>query len=553
MAIKTRLEDMVIGDKIICYWRSNSSSLNPNNHFSLLGSVSSEPSVPISFADSTGTRYYFIYVGNDFKGRMILIADRNVCHTISWDQLNTMGYATKDGVPITTLGLDPTKWKTNIRLLTGGVSSALKANSEWDKYIVKSTLGGTITAGDDAVWNWSGIASVTSTTYIGAAANRTTRGNTSVTYLNSVQTSGTPSTVGFRPVLVAESLAKPIVDKYLIQDGEEIKTFLNNSWFVIGQSPSTHAMFDQGMNDLKVIPAEAWALLEGDFDVLTYTNKLDNIQSIKVNATPHGQLILAETDFSLVEDLTITASAAGVKLIASGDSGVSWNTYLDSRWMPIEPAAEVVKSSGMDPATLNALTDEQWEELGRDIRLGFYVEDAGLVDKVTVNKKAVSTMTPTLERIHISYSAVTIEGRLKDLELMNVINMAKLEFKTNALMNSTKYALHDMVIDTCQTEEMHTIPSDSGSLYDSVSKCYRGMGAVETNTEELPDHRKSLMVNANHIDCTFKYSLDNGGTWSDLVIEEVIDIASETGTQLKIQVHMPTVTAELKALSYAWA
>lgn len=560
MAIKTRLEDMEIGDKIVCNLATDQAVVP--FYLYRLGEIISQYNTPVPVSglksgDATASQtrgyFYFIYVGDDFKGRKLLIADRNIVHSVSWDTLNTAGVATKDGVE-TKIGLDSTVWKTNIRLLTGGVSDALKANSEWDKYIVNGTGGGKYPAGDNTTWNWNGIYFWTSTSSSTNASHRAYRGNSNVNtwYANATTTYAAADT-GFRPVLVAESLTQPIVNKYLVQDGKEIKIFLNNSWSVIGQAPYTHAMFDQGMNDLKVVPAEAWALLEGDFDVVTYTNKLDSVQTIKVNATPIGQLVLAETDFSLIEDLTITASATGVKLIASGDSGVSWNTYLDSSWMPIEPAADEVKSNGMDPATFNALLVKQWEELGRDIRLGFYVEDAGLVDKITMNKKAVSTITPTLDRIHISYSALTIEGRLKDLELMNAINMAKLEFKTNALMKSTKYALHDMVIDTCQTEEMHTIPSDSGSLYDSVSKCYRGMGAVETNTEELPEHRKSLMVNANHIDCTFKYSLDNGGNWNDLVIEKVIDITPEAGTQLKIQVHMPTVTAELTALSYAWA
>jgi len=88
-----------------------------------------------------------------------------------------------------------------VRLPTGGVSNTDKDN-EWDKYIVNSTLNGTITAGDNNVWNWNGIASWTSTTSTNSASNRMRRGYTAVGNYTDRASSYADSINGFRPVLL---------------------------------------------------------------------------------------------------------------------------------------------------------------------------------------------------------------------------------------------------------------------------------------------------------------------------------------------------------------
>lgn len=760
--IKTKLEDMVIGDKIAVelslYASSSTIILNR------LGAITSTTEIPSTGYPFNGSNqvykyFHFIYVGNDFKGRKILVADRNVVHTISWDQLNTFGFATKDGVEITSLGLDPAQWKTNIRLLTGGTSDATKANSEWDKYIVNGTGGGQYPAGDDATWHWYGISTWTSTTDSSNSSYRVLRGNATKTQLGNNNTNVTSTTYGFRPVLVAESLAQPIQNKFLIQDREEIKTyksggeakqslnmtsntapsaqvassshpystndyapwkafdgqigsstaiianstgwlqidlgedktvnkykvtlpdssvlnqinqlpiswilqgsldganfvdlhkqeifspahnetkvynFINtvgyryyrlnvlatgggtltgfseielinftpDGWQVVGITPTTKAMFEQGFEDVSVltpealsklssatpellcwtdeaeparhikqtvnnwvpvstempteemfleegmdnflIPSEAWSF-DSDFDVVSYTNKGSLVADI--NATPKGRLILAETDFSQVEDLTITASGEKTRIILSGDGGASWKAYSDA-WNTISPAVEQVAIQGMTVTTFNALTPEQFAELGSELRLGYYIEDSSLVDCIVCTKSPMATETPTLDSIKISFEELTIEGRLKDLEQINAINMAKLQFKANVLMESTKYKLHDLVVDTFEENSMAVI---SGSGGHQETGMYVGDCVLESEIEELPTGRKQLIVNADHQNCTFEFSLDDGTTWYNTAIGEVKDITTIEGNLLKIRVTLPDNTATITAISYAWA
>lgn len=100
----------------------------------------------------------------------------------------------------------------NTRLLTGGTSATDKDN-EWDRIISESNLSSTITPGDNNIWNWSGIASGTSSSV--GAVGKIYRGNTSNSNLfNGYSSNEAYANLGFRPVLLVESLQ---TTKYLIQ------------------------------------------------------------------------------------------------------------------------------------------------------------------------------------------------------------------------------------------------------------------------------------------------------------------------------------------------
>lgn len=99
-----------------------------------------------------------------------------------------------------------------VRLMSGGISATDKDN-EWDKYLVGSTLDGTITAGDNAVWNWLGQWLWSTTTAQGLPASRSIRGSITVDRWNSAITSA-PSTAGFRPVII-------IMDGSIIEPGPD--------------------------------------------------------------------------------------------------------------------------------------------------------------------------------------------------------------------------------------------------------------------------------------------------------------------------------------------
>lgn len=399
--------------------------------------------------------------------------------------------------------------------------------------------------------------------------------------------------------------------KYLIQDGTSIKAYNNNAWSTLGEAPLTKTYLDQAMTslsgltnitlsqlvsstpellawyeedegaktltmtgpiweevsttlptpeemtlkgheDLKVIPANAWADLGGDFEVVTYTNDLDEAQKLFLEAMPKSQLVQGTTDFTNVAQLALVAST-GVKVIVSSDSGVTWKTRTEGTWTTIAATVDAVKVSGISVIDFNLITADQWTALGDKVRVAYLLEDEALLDKITVTKVQVTDATPSFDSMKVEYEELTLEGRLQDLERLNAINLAKLNFKANAIMQTDGYKLDDMVIDTFEKDSMLYSPIESKAIYDQTNKFYKGIGGIETVTETLLVKPKTLIVNADHTEATLQYSLDNGLSWYTITSGEVKDISGITGTELKIRANLPTATATLTALSYAWA
>lgn len=110
-----------------------------------------------------------------------------------------------------------------VKLMTGGISSTDKDN-EWDKIIVESSLGGTITPGDDNVWHWKGIRTRTSTTYYNGNTYRVDRGQDLVTTYDYNGSSTLTPNLGFRPVMIVEDTSAPVVTvtKFMLQQGTNI-------------------------------------------------------------------------------------------------------------------------------------------------------------------------------------------------------------------------------------------------------------------------------------------------------------------------------------------
>ena len=350
---RNSLDNMQIGDKISCEYVAQSGKIG---YFANLGNAT-KAEIPVASSATPNGKFYFIHTGYDMQGRMKLVADRNIQHSISWDTINAAGlifgtnsslgvanpssssasyylnstyYAPSkafDGsyvsgtygwhahytmpaegewiqahydnpikikridiypgnpgsdtsgikhikilgsndnvtftkVPITkwVYGASPyntdeaeitfkyDEWKTleiddsiaykywrihlidlydgyypaiaEIRLytdaipaienanlimrsLTGGTNSSDKDN-EWDKIICESNLNNTIIPGNNTIWNWNGLYSWTSS-YPVSASSRVARGSSAANgYSESNASSAVATTVGFRPVLLAE-------------------------------------------------------------------------------------------------------------------------------------------------------------------------------------------------------------------------------------------------------------------------------------------------------------------------------------------------------------
>lgn len=151
--------------------------------------------------------------------KTLLICDRVILVSVSWDDLNGQGYVTGK-----TITIDGAKYKC--RLLTGGsnrrnndwYAGGTPTNNEWDRFItreevitglpapVSSDLDTNLNTTDhnsthNQLWHWVGVYSWCQETWAENASNRARRGYSSARYWD-YRSSGTRYvSVGFRPVL----------------------------------------------------------------------------------------------------------------------------------------------------------------------------------------------------------------------------------------------------------------------------------------------------------------------------------------------------------------
>ncbi|MGN7411889.1 hypothetical protein [Paenibacillus sp. SAF-068] len=194
----TNIAELEIGKRIRCNYAATISGA-----FGVFKNIGAETDslIPTSVTLPAVQKgdFYFI-MADEYNGKKILIADRNIQNTISWDTLNSNGLVS--GV---TLDMNHEGYSFTFRLLTGGINSA-DVDNEWNKHIVNSTLNGSIVAGDNNVWGWSTAYSWTSTTIANNSANRIRRGRSTAVLVGSVASSTADLINGFRPLVELETL-----------------------------------------------------------------------------------------------------------------------------------------------------------------------------------------------------------------------------------------------------------------------------------------------------------------------------------------------------------
>ena len=151
--------------------------------------------------------------------KTLLICDRVILVSVSWDDLNGQGYVTGK-----TITIDGTKYKC--RLLTGGsnrrnndwYAGGTPTNNEWDRFItreevitglpapVSSDLDTNLNTTDhnsthNQLWHWVGVYSWCQETWAENASHRAYRGYSSARYWDNHSSGARHVNVGFRPVL----------------------------------------------------------------------------------------------------------------------------------------------------------------------------------------------------------------------------------------------------------------------------------------------------------------------------------------------------------------
>lgn len=225
LTLNNNLHKLKVGDYFWCkYTVTTANTVGVFSDIATKTDADAIPVIPV-VSSATPTGYFKFIMVEDTSGKKKLIADRNVQHSISWDVLNTSGVASGSGIPMFFSGINPKTMIFAIRLMSGGTVSTDKDN-EWDKHIVGSNLDGSIVTGDNNVWNWNGVWSLTSTTNSANNAQRVVRGRASVSDWQFGTTTQAQVSFGFRPVLEIESL---IVNKSFILLSDGYKKFIRGN------------------------------------------------------------------------------------------------------------------------------------------------------------------------------------------------------------------------------------------------------------------------------------------------------------------------------------
>lgn len=198
--------------------------------------------------------------------------------------------------------------------------------------------------------------------------------------------------------------------------------------------------------------------LEGDFDVVTWTNDEDVIagtrdMSLTYDALPFEQIIVQPTDIELYGDLKKLVASKIVdsrtkgtlKLAASFDSGLTWKTYRFDKWVTLDiQNTTLFKRKGMGVETLNTISEQDLTGL---TRVAYYLdnsehyENSYALDQL---KMVVDAPRQTVEvqqmALQLLNTTATIELTFSGNKLQGILNDAdKGKVKYRVLLNGQSY------------------------------------------------------------------------------------------------------------------
>ena len=264
--------------------------------------------------------------------KTLLICDRVILVSVSWDDLNGQGYVTGK-----TITIDGAKYKC--RLLTGGsnrrnndwYAGGTPTNNEWDRFItreevitglpapVSSDLDTNLNTTDhnsphNQLWHWTGVYSWCQETWAENASFRAVRGYYSARLWNIPQCyellSFAPTRNSVNTISVdvdSLSLGKHTV-KVVVSDGQG-GTATRTWTFTRTNSAPTISGSDGNLGDKNLGFTYAYTIDDADGDTLTVVEELNDETIRTINNAPKG------------EELTVTITSE--KLYALGLNSVN--------------------------------------------------------------------------------------------------------------------------------------------------------------------------------------------------------------------------------------
>lgn len=314
----------------------------------------------------------------------------------------------------------------------------------------------------------------------------------------------------------------------------EITSFLNEAKNGLTDMPGVAVKFSKvWISTSGNTFGDAYTFLQGKTRDNYYRVDSQYEQAIAMEFTPSISLksiLLIVESSSWISQIRVVDDGGNEKTVVY--PGRSGNVKLDIDWkvkkLYWEPSLEAGASGGYSPYAKQFL--------------GFVI-NAGITQKFLVQSEN------TIKNISGSWADIGIapvtDQMFKDHGMVSLDDITAEQWK--ALPKNSK------ILAYTEEDKLFKATISRSMLYNSEDKLYRGTGIIETVAEEISAYRRTLMITAEHRECTFQYSLDNGTTWTNFQSGDVIDVSKKTGKQLKIRITLPTDSATLTAISYAWA
>ncbi|MGF0347781.1 hypothetical protein ACQR3P_29495 [Rhodococcus sp. IEGM1300] len=235
-----------------------------------------------------------------------------------------------------------------------------------------------------------------------------------------------------------------------------------------------------GMYGLDNIPASAWEELEGPITIHMYSEEVKVNPRIELSKREMTYLLTQTDDIVPTGDLKkVEVNLTGpARMLVSTDNGVTWMSYQQD-WVTVDKTLlQEVQAAAMTKEALALIPQEKWA--GRaSIRFAFLVELVEPADVVTLTSVKLTTIpdaatTPSVGMVGFEVKELSIEGRMKELERMNSIQLAKLNFKAGAILGADQLMLHNMQVDTFDANTATTLEVESGISKDTALMAAEG-------------------------------------------------------------------------------
>lgn len=189
--------------------------------------------------------------------------------------------------------------------------------------------------------------------------------------------------------------------------------------------------------------------LEGDFDVVTYSEDVGEGEKLSLNmdALPKGQLIIEPNSFAYLGDIksfisSLEGNQSGeiIRYLISFDDGMKWESYSQGlkNWSNINTSnVNEIKQYGMRDEVFNNIpADKITERQNGNIKLGYYIEESHHIQQnIALDYISYSSMVPkddvkfsdlafyilnTTAKIDLQFGGNKLTGTLSDEDLTKV-------------------------------------------------------------------------------------------------------------------------------------